>query len=141
MASAFQSSAFQNNAFQIDGSTPPVAARGGDDAGPRRLSKHKHRVFILPRPEPEPLPVGVEPKRRKVTRKAVEAAIAQPWAGLWTAPEAMEFLPDFVPIEFVSDGPGFEVLVQAIALHLAREAERRAIEDEEDVMILLAAMN
>lgn len=140
MASAFQSGAFQSGAFQMDGVVPPVVVRDGD-AGPRRLSKHKHRVFILPRPEPEPLPAGVEPKRRKVTRKAVEAAIAQPWAGLWTVPEAMDVLPDFVPIEFVSDGPGFEVLVQAIAMHLAREAERRAIEDEEDVMILLAAMN
>lgn len=138
MASAFQSGAFQAGAFQIDA---VIASMDRSDAGPRRLSKHRHRVFILPRPEPEPLPVGVEPKRRKVTRRAVEAAVALPWAGLWTAPEAMEFLPDFVPVEFVSDGPSFEVLVQAIALQLAREAERRAIEDEEDVMILLAAMN
>jgi hypothetical protein len=114
-----------------------ATGRDRSDAGFRRGPK---RVFILPRPEPVAAPLrGKKLKRRRVTQEAIEAAVAQPWAGLWSVPEAIEALPRYVPIRFQTMDPqGFDTLVQAVALWLADEAARRE-EDEEDVLLLLAA--
>jgi hypothetical protein len=126
------------NSWGTVGAVTPTPARDSSDGGTRRGK----RIIHVLRPEPEAPPEGVKAKRRLVTAEAVEQAVAQPWAGLWTVPEAMAILPKTVPVEFVSDGPPTETLIQAIALYLAREAERRAIEeDEEDVAMLLLSMH
>jgi hypothetical protein len=116
-----------------------VVARDRSDAGFVRGPK---RVFILPRPEPIAAPLAAtKPKRRRVTEEAVFEAIALPWAGRWTVPEAMAVLPELVPVEFKTPDPeSLDTLIQAVGLYLEAEAAKREFEqDEEDVLLLLAA--
>lgn len=128
---AFQSGAFQSGAFQIV--AVPVATQRGDDAPPRRP-----RVVIVYYDEPPEVErKPAKAPRRKVRRKAVEAAIEIPWAGYWTPDEALAALPRSVPVLF--DPPRGMTAAEIEAVAIAMWLAQRAAEDEDDIEMLLMA--
>ena len=111
----------------------PTVARDRSDAGP----PHRKRIIYYDVP-PDPVAAD-EPKRRKVTRRAVEAAVDVSWVGDWSVAQAMGALPKSVPIQFVPlpEMQPFDVTVIALAMWLKQEAARIEEEEEFDVELLL----
>lgn len=118
-----------DNEFFAASVTQPVIRRGWDDAGPRGPLL----IYLYEDTPPEPLPSKPK-RRRKVTRAAIETAVSLPWAGLWTAEEARQVLPQSVPVTFDTTGVTLDQeIILAIAMWL------RDQEDDEDVLMLMTA--
>ena len=121
------------------GVAPPVTVRTGW-AGPRRP-----RYVVYYRDPPEPVAAVKKPKRKQISREAVEAALDISGAGNWSLAEAMGALPKTVPVTFTPkpELSPFDVTVIAAAMWLADEAKRRAeaaqAEEDEIELLLLAA--
>lgn len=116
----------------------PATTRTGW-AGPRRP-----RYVVYYRDPPEPVEAVAKPKRKKINREAVEAALDISWVGDWTLAEALGALPKSVPVTFTPrpELEPFDVTVIAAAMWLADEAKRRAeaaLDEEEIELLLLAA--
>jgi len=120
----------------------PTRPRGWDDAGPRRRP-----IFVFEEEAEEwaetPPPQRTERKRRRriVPWRTVEEAIASvPWPEDWATSRAL----GFAPPEIVLPWPGPSATEQLDVLRVWLQAEQQraaAIEDEEDIEMLLFAMH
>ena len=123
----------------LSGPPEPSTRTGWDDAG--RARRPRQVIVYYDEPPEVVEPVSEAPKRRKVTRKAVEAAVEIPWGGDWGISEAMSALPDTVPVLFTPpyQMQPFDIQAVAIAMWLRAEAERRQQDEDEMELLLMAA--